>query len=194
MAEISRESILETLKKVQDPRSQQDLVSAGMVSGIAVREGNVQFSIEIDPARAEAMEPVRKAAEQAVAAMPGVLSVTAILTAESAAKQAPGPAPQEAAPRRPGAPAGVRYIVAVASGKGGVGKSTTATNLALALAANGRSVGLLDADVYGPSQPRMMGIRGRPDSPDGKVLMPMRNYGIEVMSIGFLVAEEQPVI
>jgi len=196
MAEISRESILETLKQVRDPRSQQDVVAAGMVSGIAVRDGNVQFSIEIDPSQADAMEPVRKAAEQAVAAMAGVLSVTAVLTAESAGKaaQGGGPPPQADAPRRPGAPPGVRYIVAVASGKGGVGKSTTATNLALALAANGQSVGLLDADVYGPSQPRMMGITGRPDSPDGKVLMPMRNFGIEVMSIGFLVAEDQPVI
>jgi len=195
MAEISRESILETLKKVQDPRSGRDLAAAGMVTGIAVRDGNVQFALEIDPAQADAMEPVRKAGGRAVAAMPGVLSVTAILTAESAGKAAPGgPAPQADAPRRPGAPAGVKNIIAVASGKGGVGKSTTATNLALALVANGQTVGLLDADVYGPSQPRMMGITGRPDSPDGKVLMPMRNYGIEVMSIGFLVAEDQPVI
>ncbi len=195
MAEISRESILEALKKLPNPVSDRDLVDAGMISGIAVRDGNVQFSIEIDPARAEAMEPVRSAAEQAVAALPGVLSVTAILTAESAPRQAAqGPAQDQAAARRPGAPAGVSHIIAVASGKGGVGKSTTAANLALALAANGLSVGLLDADVYGPSQPRMLGITGRPDSPDGKVLMPMRNYGIEVMSIGFLVAEDQPVI
>ncbi|GAA4252904.1 hypothetical protein GCM10022293_29410 [Azospirillum formosense] len=148
--------------------------------------------------------------------MPGVLSVTAVLTAHRPAGQ--GAAPQQGhghshgghshggqghshghshgqqpAEQKPLVP-GVRAIVAVASGKGGVGKSTTASNLALAMAANGLKVGLLDADIYGPSMPRMLGISGRPTSRDGKILEPMENYGIKVMSMGFLVAEDTPMI
>jgi ATP-binding protein involved in chromosome partitioning len=149
---------------------------------------------------------LRKAAEQAVHRLPGVLSVTAVLTAHRGGP-APGAAPQGGhahgghAPAAPGAPAGqkaavagVRHIVAVASGKGGVGKSTTAVNLALALKAIGLKVGLLDADIYGPSQPRMMGISGKPTSSDGKRLNPLENYGVKVMSIGFMVPEETPMI
>jgi ATP-binding protein involved in chromosome partitioning len=146
---------------------------------------------------------VRKAAEAAVMALDGVTSVTAVLTAEKPAAATPGPGPAGPNPatgagqgteeQRPLAP-GVHAIVAVASGKGGVGKSTTAVNLALALAADGHSVGILDADIFGPSMPRMMGISGRPGAPDGKVLQPMENYGVKVMSMGFLVAEDTPMI
>src|SRR5215469_4427402 len=177
-----------------------------MVSGLAVKDGHVAFAIEVDPKRGPHLEPLRKAAEKAVDAVAGVLSVTAVLTAQKPAAAA-APAGR-AAPRAHGAgPAGgpnspggkqlvpgVRTIIAVASGKGGVGKSTTAVNLALALAAKGLHVGILDADIYGPSQPRMMGISGKPRSPDGKTIEPMQNYGVKVMSMGFLVPEDTPMI
>ena len=130
-----------------------------MVSGLAIRGGNVQFAIEVDPRRGAKLEGLRQAAERAVAALPGVLSVTAMLTAERAPAQrptatAPGPGASPQAPKP--AVSGVNAIIAVASGKGGVGKSTTAANLALGLRANGLRVGLLDADIYGPSMPMMM--------------------------------------
>jgi ATP-binding protein involved in chromosome partitioning len=167
-----------------------------MVSGLAVRDGHVAFALEVEPARAERLEPLRKAAEQAVDRLPGVLSVSAVLTAQKAAPTAARGAPhgQHAAPPAKALVPGVKSIVAVASGKGGVGKSTTAVNLALGLAANGLRVGILDADIYGPSMPRMLGISGKPNSRDGRVLEPMQNYGIKCMSMGFLVAEDTPMI
>jgi ATP-binding protein involved in chromosome partitioning len=177
-----------------------------MVSGVVVRDGNVGFALEIDPSEADAKEPLRAACEAAVMALAGVTSVTAVLTAERATGGSPregaAPAPRGGAPRsqppqghdsRGGVP-GIAAIVAVASGKGGVGKSTTSVNLALALTTLGQRVGLLDADIYGPSQPRMLGITGKPRSPDGKKLLPMENYGVRVMSMGFLVDEDAPMI
>ncbi len=206
MADITEATILDALQSVQDPLQKQSLVALDMISGIAIKDGMVQFSIEIDPAKAGEYETVRRRAEDAVAAIPGVLSSTAVLTAESQ-KKAPAGGGEGASRNPQGAGAGsgtsvaktggaseIKHIVAVASGKGGVGKSTTAVNLALALKALGLSVGILDADVYGPSQPRMLGISGRPNSPDGKILEPMENYGIKAMSMGFLVAEDQPVV
>jgi len=200
MAKVTETEVRERLKGIIDPDSGKDIVSLGMVSGLVVRDGNVGFAIEVSPEKGPAMEPVRQAAEAAVHTLDGVVSVTAVLTAHRAAAPAQQPRPgndprqQQAAQTQQALAPGVRYIVAVASGKGGVGKSTTAVNLALALAAAGHSVGLLDADIYGPSQPRMMGISGRPTSPDGKILEPMENYGIKVMSMGFLVDEETPMI
>ncbi|MFQ5955965.1 MAG: iron-sulfur cluster carrier protein ApbC [Kiloniellales bacterium] len=199
MAQVTEGEILEALKGVVDPDRGADIVSLGMVSGLVVKDGNVGFAIEVDPERGPKLEPLRKAAEKAVEALPQVLSVTAVLTAHSARGRAgeappqPGPRPQPATGERPLVP-GVKSIVAVASGKGGVGKSTTAANLALGLAASGHRVGVLDADIYGPSQPRMLGIAGRPVSRDGKTLEPMQNYGVKVMSMGFLVAEDTPMI
>jgi len=208
MAEVTENEVLEALKGVADPDRGSDIVSLGMVAGLVVKDGNVGFSIEVDPERGPKLEPLRQAAEAAVGGVTGVLSVTAVLTAERAQGAGPaqgggehshdhghdhshgGSAPQEAAPLAPG----VRNIVAVASGKGGVGKSTTAINLALGLAATGLRVGMLDADIYGPSQPRMMGVSGRPDSPNGDKLEPMVGHGIKVMSMGFLVAEDTPMI
>jgi ATP-binding protein involved in chromosome partitioning len=194
--------ILDALRRVADPDRQQDIVTLKMVSSLVVKDGHVAFAIEVDPKRGPHLEPLRKTAEKAVEALPGVLSVTAVLTAQKApAASQPTPRPAGTVPAGgPSSPGGkqlvpgVRSIVAVASGKGGVGKSTTATNLAMALAAKGLKVGILDADIYGPSQPRMMGISGRPQSPDGKTLTPMQNYGVKVMSMGFLVPEDTPMI
>ena len=198
MAEVSEQAILEALRGVKD--GDGDIVGRGMVSGIATRSGHVRFAIDVDPARGSALEPLRQSAERAVADLPGVLSVTAVLTAEraAAAPKAAPPGPQQQKPQAAGsqrrAVPGVSHVVAVASGKGGVGKSTTAVNLALALAAGGRKVGLLDADIYGPSIPRMMGVNQRPDSKDGKTLIPIDNWGIACMSIGFMIAEDTPMI
>ncbi len=200
MAALTESQVLEALRTVKDPDRDDDIVSLDMVSGLTVKQGNVFFSIEVDPRRGPQLEPLRRAAAEAVEALPGALSVTAVLTAHREAAQESPPA--SAAPQRP-APGtagqkvlvpGVKAIIAVASGKGGVGKSTTAVNLALALAASGRSVGLLDADIYGPSMPRMVGITGKPNSPDGKTLDPMQRFGLKVMSIGFMVDEETPMI
>ena len=205
MSRVTEAQVLEALKTVIEPGRGQDIVALNMVNGVVVRDGNVGFAIEVDPRQGSALEPLRKEAEQKVLALSGVSSVTAVLTAEKAAG-AGGTAPPEGQPQRvaqgpgqgPGTERalvpGVRSIIAVASGKGGVGKSTTATNLALGLAIRGLKVGVLDADIYGPSQPRMLGISGKPQSPDGKTLLPMENYGVKCMSIGFLVPEDTPMI
>ena len=205
MAEVTRERVLEALGGVIDPERGQNVVALDMVSGIVIKGSNVGFAIEVEPTEAQAKEPLRLACERAVLALPGVTSVTAVLTAERAqggAQARPGGSPMaRGAPAtdpktlggKPSLP-GIGAVVAVASGKGGVGKSTTSVNLALALARLGQRVGLLDADIYGPSQPRMLGIAGRPRSPDGKKLLPMENYGVRVMSMGFLVDEDAPMI
>jgi ATP-binding protein involved in chromosome partitioning len=200
MSGLSEQHVLAALRQVIDPDRGKDIVSLGMVSSVQLREGHVGFAIEVDPQRGPKLEPLRKAAEKAVEALPGVLSVTAVLTAQKPAgtaaarpAQPQGHAHAHGAAAKPLVP-GVRSIIAVASGKGGVGKSTVAVNLALGLAAIGLRVGLLAADIYGPSMPRMLGVSGRPASRDGKVLQPMTNYGISCMSMGFLVAEDTPMI
>ncbi|MCH9020548.1 MAG: iron-sulfur cluster carrier protein ApbC [Proteobacteria bacterium] len=202
MAQVSEDQVLDALKRVTDTDKGRDVVSLGMISGLVIKDGNVGFALEVDPADGERKDPLRKACEQAVEALPGALSVTVVLTAHREAKEAsPPPAPTASPPPATTAPAtdkplvpGVRSIIAIASGKGGVGKSTTAVNLALAMAADGRKVGVLDSDIYGPSMPRMLGISGRPSSPDGKMLKPMENYGVKCMSMGFLVDEDTPMI
>ncbi len=201
MTRVTEEQILDALKTVVD--GDEDIVSLGMVSGLQVKDGHVAFAIEVAAERGPQLEPLRQQAEQVVHALPGVISATVVLTAERqapaaggnggapAAPQArPQAAPQAAAPLMPG----VNAIVAVASGKGGVGKSTVAVNLALGLAAGGHAVGVLDADIYGPSMPRMLGISGKPVSSDGRRLEPMENFGVKCMSMGFLVDEETPTI
>ncbi len=219
MSKITEQQILDALGSVIEPALRKDIVTLGMISGVIVKDGNVGFAIEVDPSKGAQMEPLRKAAEAKVHELPGVVSVTAVLTAERTASATPGRGAQGPGTQGPGAPGpgaqgagapagrgpqqsaearplvpGVGSIVAVASGKGGVGKSTTAANLALALATLGLKIGVLDADVYGPSQPRMLGISGRPSAPDGKTLKPLENYDIKCMSMGFLIAEDTPMI
>ena len=194
MARITEEQVLDALGKIVDTDSGKSVVEAGMISGLAVKDGNVGFAVEVAAADGERKEPLRKACEEAVDALPGVLSVTAVLTAHQAEKPKPSAAAPAAADNQKPLIPGITSILAIASGKGGVGKSTTAVNIALGLAADGHNIGLLDSDIYGPSIPRMMGISGRPVSADGKTLQPMMNYNVRCMSMGFLVEEDTPMI
>ena len=238
---VTQDQILDALTRVKGPDLESNIVDLDLVSQILIKDGKVYFSITIDPARAEELEPLRQAAAKVVGDIDGVAGVTAVLTAENApgtsrpAGGAPGAnndggspvgrggqAPEH--PRvqraRQGASAGggagggtgggqapglgqgagaqgipgVKHLIAVASGKGGVGKSTTTVNLALGMQANGLKVGILDADIYGPSQPRLLGLAGRPTAgPNGK-LQPMNAFGLKAMSMGFLVEEGTPII
>ncbi|PCJ59402.1 MAG: hypothetical protein COA65_06505 [Rhodospirillaceae bacterium] len=207
MAIADHPDIQNALREILDPangsKSSKDIVTSGLVTNVINKDGNVVIVMEVAPSRAQKLEPIRKAAEKAVQALPGIVSTTVVLTAETApgaeaSRQPPEGAPPEGAPpegARAIAPVpGVGALLAVASGKGGVGKSTTAVNLALAFKANGLRVGLLDTDVFGPSIPHMMGLTGKPHSPDGKTLLPIENHGIACMSIGLLVEAGEPVI
>jgi ATP-binding protein involved in chromosome partitioning len=209
MPEIDKQAVLNRLSSIRGPDDDRDIVRRGMVSDIVVADGRVMFSISVPAERASAFEPMRQAAETAVKAIPGVTGAMVVLTAERKAggsgprtggSPPPPPRPQPAPGHGHAAPAakagvpGVEAIIAVASGKGGVGKSTCAVNLALALKANGLRVGILDADIYGPSLPRLLHLSGRPEVIGGRTLKPMEAYGIKVMSMGFLVEEETPMI
>ena len=192
---VNRDEILTTLRRIKDPKSGQDIVTAGLVKALMIEDGAVRFVLEIDPATHTVMEAVRADAQTAVETIPGVKSVSAILTAHAASKPPPdlkghGKPKLQGPQKIPG----VERIIAIASGKGGVGKSTVSANLAVALAAEGLRVGLLDADVFGPSQPRMMGVSGRPASPDGRTILPLRNHGVTVMSMGLMTREDEAVI
>jgi len=197
----TKEAVLERLAAVKSPDG-TPLPATGTLSDIVVGDGKVFFSISVDAAVVQRWEGVRKAAEDAVRALPGVTSAMVALTAEraagtgptAAAAAPPGRGRAGAQPRSAQAPEGVNAIIAVASGKGGVGKSTTAVNLALGLSGIGLKVGMLDADIYGPSVPKLLAIRGRPQVIEGTRLRPMTGYGLQVMSIGFLVEEETPMI
>jgi ATP-binding protein involved in chromosome partitioning len=201
----TKDQILDGLAAIKAPDG-RPLPDTGTLSDIVANDGKVFFSITVDAAVVPQWEPVRKAAEAAVRAVPGVKSAMVALTGERAAGAARTAPPRPASGGGPGhahaprgerpvqGPPGVKAIVAVASGKGGVGKSTTAINLALGLRDLGLQVGVLDADIYGPSVPKLLAIRGRPETLGGNRLKPMTGYGLTVMSIGFLVAEETPMI
>src|SRR5712691_6869204 len=199
---VTKEQVLASLEGVPSPQG-IPLPNTGTLSDVVAGDGKVFFSITVDAAEVKAWEAVRKRAEEAVRALPGVTSALVALTAERKAGAAPArPAPAAAPPGARAAPRGesmqgvpgVEAIIAVASGKGGVGKSTTAVNLALGLGALGLKVGILDADIYGPSLPKLLAIKERPQTLGGTRLKPITRYGLTVMSIGFLIDEETPMI
>ena len=190
---VTEAEVLRALELVPIPGA-RSLAQSGRLTDIAVRDGVVMFSIEVSQAEAPMMETVRAAAERALSGLPGVKTALVGLTAARDPSAAPPPRPPpQRQPAKSGVP-GVRRIIAVASGKGGVGKSTTACNLALALSSLGLRVGMLDADIYGPSQPKLFGLSGKPRVLEGKTLEPLERFGVKVMSIGFLVEEETAMI
>jgi ATP-binding protein involved in chromosome partitioning len=203
---LSKDDVLAALGKISSPDG-VPLPATGKLSEIIVADGKVFFSITVDSAAVQQWESVRERAQQAIRALPGVQSVMAALTAERAGGAAPRPQAPPVGRARPGGPPpggptaagpagipGVQAIIAVASGKGGVGKSTTAVNLALGLRDLGLKVGILDADIYGPSMPKLLAIRERPQTIGGNRLRPIERFGMPVMSIGFLIEEETPMI
>lgn len=217
MAEVSRSQVEKALEAVIYPGSDKNIVALGMVSEIFIADGKAYFSITVPADKASEMEPLRLAAERAAKGVEGIAGAVVALTADrKPGQQQPAPPRPAAAPGRPaagpgrpaaapGRPAtqpgsskvgvpGVKSIIAVASGKGGVGKSTTSVNLALGLQSLGLKVGMLDADIYGPSLPRLLKISGRPKQQEDRIILPMENYGLKVMSMGFLVDEEAAMI
>ena len=197
---VTKEQVLESLGRIAAPDG-TPLPATDTLSDIVANDGKVFFSISVEASAVQSWEPVRKRAEETVRALPGVQSVLVALTAErkpGAARPAQAAAAARARAAQQGEPApgipGVDAIIAVASGKGGVGKSTTAVNLALGLRDLGLKVGVLDADIYGPSMPKLLAIRERPQTIGGTRLKPITRYGLSVMSIGFLIEEETPMI
>ena len=182
---VEQQAVLQALQTVQDPNTGKDFVSTKCIKNLQVHEGDVSFDVELGyPAKSQ-LPAMRKALIGAAKSVAGVENVSVNMQTKVLAH-----AVQRGVQLMPN----VKNIIAVASGKGGVGKSTTTVNLALALAAEGARVGILDADIYGPSQPMMMGIEGRPDSIDGKNMEPLENYDVQVISIGFLIDKDEAMI
>ena len=193
MSKVTQEQVWAALKEIEDPKQENNIVTQNMVTGLNVQDGNVSFVIEVNEQQGQHAEPLRLAAEQKVRAIPGVNKVTAVLTAQRHAHSSESTQEPKPKPNKRLLP-NVTSIVAIASGKGGVGKSTTAVNIAFSLSTLGYRVGLLDADIYGPSIPRLLGITQKPQSEDGHILQPIIHLGVKVMSMGFLVDEETPMI
>lgn len=210
-----KSSLLENLKKVKGPNLESNIVDLGLVSEIQLIDNKATFSISVPVEKAETLEPLRAAAEKIAISVAGIDTALVILTSEAVGKGAeddqgsvrPAPSSSEMGSVPPpmasadgtpgqqvGLPQGIKSIVAISSGKGGVGKSTTSVNIALAMQAKGMKVGILDADIYGPSLPRLLGISGRPTQVSGRIIKPLDGFGIKVISMGFLVDEETPMI
>jgi ATP-binding protein involved in chromosome partitioning len=217
---VSKAQVIERLRRVKGPDLDGNIVDLGLVSDILIKENRVYFSITVPASRAAELESLRQAAEKVVKEMESVAGVVAVLTAENKPEDVrpsnvhehprvrearvrgmagdgangPGPALAPTGMRQAQGVPGVKHLIAVASGKGGVGKSTVAVNLALGFQGIGLKAGILDADIYGPSQPRLLGISGKPDAGEGKKLVPMEGYGLKAMSMGFMVDEGTPIV
>ncbi len=201
---IDEAAVRRALDEIEGPEGGRGLFESGLVGGISITGDRVTVALEVDPAVGPRLEALRHEAERRVAALPGVARATVMLSGKRAkapsAPQRPSPThqpqlhPHGPGPRPKAALPGVKHIVAVASGKGGVGKSTTAANLALAFQALGKKVGVLDADIYGPSMQRVLGVSGKPDATPAKTLLPKMAHGLRVMSMGFLVPEDTAMI
>ena len=194
MTNINRDLILEALKEIEDPSQSKDIVSLGLVNSITIKDSNVAVTLEVPVHRGASMEPVRKLAQARVLKINGVTSATVVVTAHENKEKTSTFSKDKEDKVEKVLESNVKRFVAIGSGKGGVGKSTTSVNLAIALKLEGYSVGLLDADVYGPSQPRMLGVSGRPASVGGDMVAPLQNFGISLMSMGLLVPDDTAMI
>lgn len=198
MAEIKPEQLLNILKSIPHPGKGENIVSLGMVQGLVVKEGEVGFALNINPAEADMMEQVRKICDAKLLEIPGITKVVSVLTAE---RQPEKDVPKMQSPTKGAGPLkntakipGVKHVVAVASGKGGVGKSTTAVNLALALQSIGLKAGIFDVDIYGPSIPMMLGVTTKPRQSADKKIIPIIAHGLVSMSLGYLMKQDTATI
>jgi len=205
MSDHLNQTIMAELKSVINPKTNIDIVNGKDIKSLNITEDKITVIVEIDPAEHRLMSPLQPKIEKIIKKFSEGKLVQVIMTAhskdEKSVKSTSGPPPNlknpaiksKEAPAKAN-PEGIKNVIAIASGKGGVGKSTVASNLAVAMAAKGKKIALLDADVYGPSQPRMLGLSGRPSSPDGKIILPLRNHGVTTMSLGLMIPENESIV